>query len=347
MAFRQDEVVSYVEPTPSANIPSEFPGLRRFVAMCGYGSPEIFHTAVASAKSKQLLNTIKRLIGKNIEPEELKIEINVPTSQTPPDPEDELVIHLLEEIREHTTSESEITVLGPTINEDRLKRIADILGIDPAEIQGHNLSQLLLYFSDLSKRVDELVDFSTYETSLQIHPSPFPEISMLETIIMQAGLECVLYATLNLASAAKTQNAFVEDVSLEEMNQRIPKGEGTSYRILGVDWINYLKEKGFAINNDFNWGEAFDYIKKREGGLVLRIFEDHAIAVVGVRFDNSSQSLQFLVANSLSNYWPYAEPGKPVWVNAKEVISKTVLLKSGETGRIDNYLVTWKRVQES
>jgi len=341
MAFRQDGAVANIELIPTLNPPSEFPGLRRFIELCGCGSPENFYVTVASAKPRRLLNTIKKLIGKNVESEHIIDEIKILFPQVPIDPEDELVL-LLEEIQRNSSDSPDIKILSPTVNTDKIQRIADILGINPTEIQDHNLSQLFFYFSELTKRVDELIDFATYETSLQIHSQSFPEISMLGSVAMQTGFECIPYATLNLANAARNQHALVENISLEEMQQRIPTGEGTSYRILGTNWANFLREKGFSIHNDFSWGEAFDYMKKREGGLVLRIFEDHAIAVVGVRFDHSSQSLQFLVANSLQNYWPYAEPGKPVWVNAKEVISKTMLLKTGETARIDNYLVTWK-----
>jgi len=107
-------------------------------------------------------------------------------------------------------------------------------------------------------------------------------------------------------------------------------------------------EKGYKISNDYSWGEAFKYLSEKKGGLIMRILDDHAIAITGIRHNQDNPpKLEFLVANSLATYPPQPpDPRKPVWVNAREIVSQVTLLKEGQDSRINSYLVTWNTLKE-
>ncbi len=362
------------------NREDEILGLRTFIKLSGLGEPERMNTGAGTFDFKSIIDRIMgrgdsdalvkliALVREQDPDSDLLTQIRIDhlpgpkvagsTDQSIADvirildqfpetaPASEIIRIIFEETKELVVGGDDILnviSLGmPKVNPMRAVRLATALGIPPSEIEGRSLDQLLAYLSDLSKRVDELQDFEAAETSFQVTRHFLPEIRMLDRVTMQTGVECVLYASYNLAQAALAQGADIKPVDITEMQQRIPQGEGTRYRTFGGKWLDYMAEKGFDVHADFNWGEAIKLMEQRKGGLFMRIFADHAVAVVGVRHTQEQPpELQFLVANSLENYWPIAEKNEPVWVRALELISKAQMLKAGEDTRHDIYLLTW------
>ena len=357
---------------PSRN--EEMPGVRRFMVLSGLGQPEEQRGAVAGAFSfKSIIDALtgkgrpkalEELIKVAGQDDEMLAKITLGDLPYSNDvgknevllkdaieaPGGEIIQILLDEAKDLSRSNAhgELNIeTRASINPLRLQRLARTLNIDSVLLENKNLAQLLNYFSELSKRVDEIEDFKAAEFSYIVTGKRVGQIQMLDQVQMQTGVECVLYATANLAQAASNQMAIVSSVSISEMQAVVPRGEGTNYRTIGPEWTAYLQDKGFTVHPDFNWAEALNAIENRNGGLVMRIFADHMIAIVGIRHSNTEPpQLEFCVANSLAGYWPQAESGRPVWVKALDVVARTSLLKAGQDLRNDSYLLTWDRLKD-
>lgn len=355
-----------VSPGPE----DEMPGIRNFAAVCGFRDPNnlpfLFETG-ATARPKQIIDGLIRLLSKegqaekNIlritideliapvgEPIGLTLEDTVALLEKNPETQDASgLIRLLADIGTDVgklTDEELKTLVKPlaqVINQRTIERLAEMLGVPVTQIGNQDYHHFLAYIAELSRRVGELEDFAAYQTSLHVSGKRLIEVAMLSEnqVREQTGVECVLFATLNLVGAVKKQGGLTSDITLQELEARIPLGANTRYRTFTVEWIGLMQENGFTVSGDFIWADAINLMQQRKAGLILTVFSDHALAVVGVRQNNDTPAkIEFLVANSLSNYWP----GKKLsWVKADELISKTAFLKPGETTRPQLYLASW------
>ncbi len=358
---------------------TEMPGLRKFIAISGHGTPEDFQVPAGAFSFKSILDGLlgrgttddfNKLIKlfkshKTGSLDETLSQIKLTDISPGRAPEDTTLLEavkLLEQddntkgvteilrvlteelgVRSDEDLNAQVKVDQP-INPPQIARLAAALNIPEAELQDISLATMLQYLSTLSKRVDELADFSAAETSFLVTRERIPEVRMLDDVILQTGLDCVPYAMHNLIRAANNQGAEVAPVTLDEIKQWTPRAEGSGFRhmVSGRLLSDLLPSKGFTAHSDFSWGEAIKLIRERRGGLFLRINSSHAVAVVGIRHANTDlPQIEFLVANSLSGI---GEKGRPYWVNAKELVSQTELLNTGigQTERRDNFLITWK-----
>lgn len=252
-------------------------------------------------------------------------------------------------VEEHSSSDGLQINVGTT-NYDysgRVARLASILGITPEQANYGSLEQLLTYLNLLVDRVDDVDDFLALQTSYAVSGKHLTEVVMLNDVAIQQGAECVLYSTYNLARAALNQGALIEPVSVDQMKQTVPQAMNGFYE-MGNSWKNYITSKGMEIVADFNWGQAAQHLENKTGGLILRLGETHAVAVVGIRqsertADWQGPKIEFLVANSLPTYWPTNQENslEPVWVDGQTLIAKTNMRPAGSDYHGDNFLVTW------
>lgn len=360
----------------------EYPGARRFFELSGFGRPEQpeIMTAGAIPNLKQiidgLINLLKdpkdliSLLPTGQRPdvttlERIKIQ-NLPgvtsTGEEPPQitmPEamtqlpqetQEIIRILITEIAEAavpTPDENFRIDVTHVVSPQRLITLAKVLGIPETLLESkQTLQELLTYFAELSRLAGEITDLAAAESALLTLNKRIPETAMLDTVIPQTGVECVLYAIFNLWRAARNQNAIVDNITIDELANRIPRGPGTMYRNYGESLAPFLREKGFKVNIEFGWGEALRLIRERQAALFVSIYDDHALAVVGVRHSSDQPPrIEFLVANSLAPYWPQPpSPNKPVWVPAQELIAKTTLRDPGIAAKHSIYLISWNRI---
>lgn len=176
--------------------------------------------------------------------------------------------------------------------------------------------------------------------------SPSAHLKAIE-VEMQSGVECVLYATLNAIKTAVRGGFRITPAQprrlLEDMGSQIPRRTEYSYRRMGAEWINWLRSKDLIVQNDFIWREALLALKDGKGAFVARIDVDHAVAIVGLRANESTERLEFLVANSLPQYPVADRVGRLNWIPGLEFLERIAVSPAGTGARStqDLYLLRW------
>lgn len=339
----------------------ELPGLRKYIELCGRGTPEnyqvIFSGYNFSETLQQLLkNTlhIKKILQNDseISDEELfsqikfdyqNVEVTVLDAINffDENPEIAEIADVLRtsvhDFARETRNEEIVIDTSPEILEDQYARtMLRAIGIDEEVTPDARLGAA--YIRELRRRVRFMDDFHAVEDSLNAERRSLNSVAMLEEVEQQTGNDCVLYASYNLWRAARKQNAMLDEVRIDELKLRVPQAASNGYRDLSMEWSNYMKEKGFTISSDFNWHEAIKLIHKREAGMVVRINANHAIAVVGVRHTAEQHpKIEFLLADSLDGT-------RPKWVKGEQLISRIGTMNTQNNNQHEAFLLTWKNL---